>query len=397
MNFDDYVGSITTDLSHLRTFLNAWFRPDDLVTLVGIPTSGIRIVMSQVVSVKRLLAITTDEEFAGLTMIDDRKVNLYIATNPTKEVNGVVIDKSRGTKADVRDIYGCFVDLDVIKEGKKSGVFESKQEIFNFLGSFPLKPTMVIDNGSGGGIHAYWRLNDEDVPRATEGLLAAWWSFVSEQSPVQVDRLIDITRILRLPSGVYWPSNDTEKFDSVKVVYADGPTYSLDELMNISAAPYKKYVEKLAELKTQKTRVNVEKWNKRLSSKIAQNSPNISRELSERQYNILNQLIQSHIDDELSWQDILGPYGWTCLKVSDDGEETWARPGKNERSAVVNYVNGRGEVSGAMSLLSSSAETGISDLKEAGIPITKMQVLLRYKYDDDINEMIDDLYEKVVK
>lgn len=395
MDFDNYAGSISTDLSHLHTFLNAWFRPDDLVTLVGIPTSGVRIVMSQVISVQRLLAVTEDE-FPGLTMIDDRKVNLYVATNPTKEVNGVIIDKSRGTKADVRDIYGCFVDLDVNKEGKKSGVFESKQDILDFLDNFPLKPTMVIDNGSGGGIHAYWRLHDEDVPRATDSLLAAWWSFVYENSDVQIDRLIDITRILRLPSGIYWPSNEADRFDSVKVVYADGPRYSLDQLTEISKEPYQIYVNKLLALKTEKTRVNVEKWNQRLTKRIADASPNLAPEMSERKFNILNQLIQNYIDDELEWQDILGPYGWTCLKTADNGEETWARPGKNERSAVVNYVNGLGEVSGAMSLLSSSAETGISDLKEAGIPITKMQVLLRYNYNDDINQMIDDLYEKVV-
>lgn len=403
MQFDDYVGTIDIDLSHMGRFLTKWFRPEDLVTVSGVTTSGIRKYLSWVLPVSRLQdVVNNNEDFTGMTTLGDQKMNLYVGTNPTKEDNAVTLFGSRGTKADVRDIYGCYVDLDVVKAGKKTGVFESKEAIFEFLKNFPLPPTIVVDNGVSGGVHAYWRLVDEDVPRATDLLLSQWWSYVAENSPVQVDRLIDITRVLRLPSGVYWPSNDKDKFDIVRVVSDDGPQYSLDYLLDISKEPFDKYQTKLAEIRTQKTRINVQLWNDRLEKRIKDQGllggvSSTDRLYSERQFKIVNQLLENYLENEVDWGDILEPQGWTQLKVSDNGEETWARPGKSDRSAVVNYVNSLGQVSGAMSLLSSSVETGLSDLKEAGIPITKMQVMLRYNYNDDIGLMVDDLYEKVVK
>ena len=61
----------------------------------------------------------------------------------------------------------------------------------------------------------------------------------------------------------------------------------------------------------------------------------------------------------------------------------FARPGKGDRSAVVDYTDENGVVSPVMSLLSKSEMTGLLDLYEAAIPLTKYQVLLRTRYQDN--------------
>lgn len=396
MLFDEYAGTVDIDLTHVRSFLRNWYREDDLVTLVGMPTSGPFRTIHSVVPMKEVLEADEDN-FRGLLSFDDIKVNMYIGTNPTTEDNSIDLFKSRGTKKDVRDIYGCFVDLDVVKDGKKEGVFPSKEAIYEFLRSLDMQPTIIVDNGASGGVHAYWRLEDEDVAHAPKDLGAMWWSYIANKSPVRIDRLIDITRMLRLPSGIYWPSNGADKFDTVKVISADGPRYSLHDFMSVVEEPHRVYLAKLEALRVERTHDNIEFWNKRLESLYKSDSEVRQKEFSMFQFNVINTLIESYIEKDVLWSDLLGPYGWTHLKTLDDGEETWARPGKMERSAVVNYVDGEGRVSGAMSLLSSSAETGLSDLKEARVPITKFQVMLRYVYDDDISKMVEDLYSKVVK
>lgn len=396
MKFNDAVGSIDIDTSHLKRFLTTWFRKDDLVTIVGIPATGVRKVMSFTIKASELHDVTP-EMFDKLSIVetDQRRMNVYVGINPTKEENTVTL-YSRGDKSNVRAVYGCFIDLDVVKSGKKLGVFESKDEIYSFLKSLDLPPTMIIDNGANGGVHAYWRLKDEDIERADESLLAHWWAYISSLSPVKIDRLIDKTRISRLPSGIYWPS-DEGKFDNVKVVMDDGPLYSLDHILNVSEYAYNEHNRKVSELRMQKTRTDIDAWNKRLAHHIVLNdSRATSRQYTERQVTVLMYLMDDYISNHFEWSDILEPYGWTFLRQDHDGSGVWARPGQGARSAVVDYQKSDGSISGVMSLLSSSDETLLADLKEAGVPLTKKQVLLRLKYNDDVVLMVDDLYTEVM-
>lgn len=393
MQFKDFAGSTSIDLKHLHEFLGTWFRPDDLLTIVGIPATGVRKVMSFTVKASELVTVPP-EEFEKLTVVstDRRKINVYTCINPTKEENHVQL-YSRGTKEDVRDVYGCFIDLDVVKEGKKQGVFETKQDIYAFLDSLEVPPTMVLDNGADGGIHAYWRLVDQDIPNATEELMARWWAYISSLSPVKIDRLIDKTRLSRLPSAIYWPSGDG-KFDTVKVVKSRGPQYTLQELVDVSQDAFDKHNKRVSELRMQKTRIDVDLWNERLAQRISESEPD--RRFSEQQVKIMMHLIDQYINTQFDWADILEPHGWTFLKESGEGDQVWARPGKNDRSATVNHQKNDGSISGVMSLLSSSDETRLADLKEAGVPLTKRQVLLRLKYNDDVIRMVDDMYQEVL-
>jgi hypothetical protein len=93
----------------------------------------------------------------------------------------------------------------------------------------------------------------------------------------------------------------------------------------------------------------------------------------------------------MSWAEILEPYGWTWQRELRDGSNEWARPGRDERSAVVDY-----EDSPVMSLLSMADETGLADLKDAGIPLTKYRVLWRLKFNDqDDDSMIKYLIKRM--
>ena len=395
MRFDDYAGKISIDTSHMQSFMRSWFLEDDLVTIMGTTASGYRSNLSFTVPVKELVT-ATNEEFEKLTTIesDGRRVNLYFGVNPTKEDNSVTLYR-RGGKENVRDIYGCFIDLDVVHSGSKEGVFSSKENIYNFLDKLPHPPTLVVDNGISGGVHAYWRLVDEDVPKADETLIAHWWAYISSLSDVKIDRLIDKSRVARMPSGIYWPK-DGDKFDTVKVIKSDGNRYRLDDLISVSKEAFDSYNYRMAEIRAQKTRTDIDKWNGWLLEKVKEKNPTLSRSLCDRQVLVLMHMIDNYLNTSYSWHDILEPYGWTFLKTHDSGAGVWARPGQSARSAEVDYPKSDGTISHVMSLLSSSEETGLSDLKEAGVPLTKRQVLLRLKYDDNVIAMVNDMYKEVI-
>lgn len=396
MQFDDYVGSIFVDTSHMKNFVKSWFREDDFISVMGNIIGGYSTRLSFVISVEELLNIS-DKEFEDLTTItsDGRKVNLYFAVNPTKEDNTVSLYK-RGGKENVREIYGCFVDFDVVHGEAKQGVFNSKDDIYSFLDSLEFPPSIIVDNGVNGGVHAYWRLVDEDTSKAEETLIARWWAYISAQSNVKIDRLIDKSRVARLPSGIYWPK-DGEKFDMVRLVKSDGARYKLDDLLAISEKDAEAYSDRIDQIRAQRTQVDTKKWNDWLETKVKQSNPGLDRSLTTRQVRVLMHMIEQHVNNNYQWCDILEPYGWSFFKEQSDGAVQWCRPGKHgEKSAVVDHVYEDGSMASAMSLLSSSEETGLYDLKEAGIHITKKQALLRFKYNDDVVAMANDMYSEVM-
>lgn len=396
MRFTDVAGSIQLDVSHLKTFVESWYDEGDNIVVVGMPVEGARRVMSQALSRERILSLT-NEDLDGLTKIGDdgRKVNTYIGINPVKDPEAVTL-YSRGTEDNVMSVYGCFIDFDINKEGKKSGVFDSKEDILSFIDSLDLEPTIVVDNGESGGIHAYWRFEDvyTGVDRDKyKPLLTGWWAYIQSKTDKHIDRLIDVTRISRLPSGIYWPSAG-EKFDTVKVIRSSGVRHSRDSILNLSGPSYEAHKKRLENLRIEKTsnldfsvrQFVVSGAEGELLQKIVDLRP------SNR--NMVLTLVEQHINHTFLWRDILEPHGWTFLKDGPDGEEVWSRPGKSDRSAVVNHMKHTGEVSVVMSLLSSSPETGLADLKEAGVDLTKMQVLLRLSYEDDVVSMLTDITRK---
>ncbi|MGN6037293.1 hypothetical protein ACP6NG_18160 [Brevibacterium casei] len=88
--------------------------------------------------------------------------------------------------------------------------------------------------------------------------------------------------------------------------------------------------------------------------------------------------------EEVSWEDILTEAGWSYLRTDYDGRDLWVRPGSSQKSAAVNWP----ENPDVMSLLSDSPATGLFDLKEAGIPLTKYRVALRLIAGDEPAKLV---------
>lgn len=397
MKFGEVVGSIEIDVEHMKSFVGTWFEDEDDLVVVGFPVEGSRRVLSMALT-KEILLEATPESFSELTRNVDngRKYDLYVGVNPISDPESVTLT-SRGSEENVKAVYGCFIDLDINRVGKKSGAFDNKDQILEFLDSIPLEPTIVVDNGSSGGIHAYWRFEDPiDMSEsiAVKPYLVGWWAYLNSLTDRNIDRLIDVTRIARMPSSIYWPKTSSDKFDTVKVLKNTGKRYKRDDLLALTKEAYQRHCDTLDRIRSEKS------FGIDVSLKNYAAEPGNSERLKElinlrpHNLNMLTALVEHTINDNYSWYDILEPYGWTMLKESSDGSLVWSRPGKLDRSAVTDYRRDDG-VSQVMSLLSSSEETGLSDLKEAGVLLTKMQVLLRLRYNDNVIEMIDDVLKEV--
>jgi hypothetical protein len=87
----------------------------------------------------------TDTE---IKKFNEQGYNVYYLPNYPSLYTGGTVD---GSQVDTFEYV--FVDMD-LKEGK----YKSKDEFVEFVCTFPLQPTKIID--SGNGIHVYWRVSD---------------------------------------------------------------------------------------------------------------------------------------------------------------------------------------------------------------------------------------------
>lgn len=110
---------------------------------------------------------------------------------------------ARGTAADVRLAPALFVDLDV-----KIGAFPSLAAVMDFLDRLPLKPTAVINSGTGA--HAWWIFKEPFELLTPENLAGfdslsrGWLEFLRRSTgpSITIDSTVDAARVLRLPGTV---------------------------------------------------------------------------------------------------------------------------------------------------------------------------------------------------
>lgn len=386
MRLADKLGTYDIDPSHLKNFVSTWFEPGDHIVFTGMRPSysGIKGTISATLSYEEVMNIGKDA-IKEMTFWGDRgqMYNVYLGINPVKDPDEITLHK-RGSTENIQRMIGCFVDLDV-----KDGAFHSKEQIYNFLGSLEHQPTIIVDNGVNGGVHAYWKIvrEDQDLSKSNEKTLKAWWTYINQQAPCSVDRLTDLTRMSRMPSGIYWPSEGS-RTDSVRIhTINEDRVLAAEEIKEITAESVERYERKLDTLKRTGLRYhnltsrhkNGNKDTKILASEMKKDGFSMDPNMFLTRRVFIEQLI----NDRMDWADILEPAGWTFLKKQNDGSRVFARPGKGDRSAVVDYTDENGVVSPVMSLLSKSEMTGLLDLYEAAIPLTKYQVLLRTRYQDN--------------
>lgn len=122
--------------------------------------------------------------------------NIYFFPNhPSKDVYA---DGLRYMNGSVIDVFNyIFLDMDL-----KDGVYASKEEFFERLSKFPVKPTMVVD--SGNGVHAYWRMSGLTKKSFILGQFALINEFKTDQS------VWTVLQLMRMP-GFY----NTKRLDNL--------------------------------------------------------------------------------------------------------------------------------------------------------------------------------------
>lgn len=376
MRLADKRGEINISADLAKQYVQAWFKPTDLITIVGrrsVPTGNFDTITQTIVAKEFLEHLDNDALQNIVFDSDGSSWNIYAGICPVKEELSIY---RRGTKDNIAYVPGLWADIDI-----KPDSFATEADIIEWLHSLELRPTMICGSGSGG-VHAYWRAHWSE--QFDENLVERWWSYLDEMAGEgrSIDKLIDSTRMLRLPGTVHFPkltsssSDASRKLGMVKIIELTGQTYGTQQVMDISEGAYLRRGERRKKLvgEDAQRRIDGDALAKSLLADKVTGRWKLLRAIA---------YIEDIVNDTYSWDQILEPLGWTFMKQLRDGSNEWARPGRNERSAVVDF-----EGSPVMSLLSTSLETGLADLKDAGIHLSKYRVLLRLHYNDDTDALI---------
>lgn len=310
----------------------------------------------------------------GLDWVNgDSQWNVYYSIAPATEV--VEGKSKRPGKKHAAGIRQLFADIDC-----KPGSFADESEVREFVEGLPIPPSCVVWTGSGGA-HLSWLVDSdsrEDFFR--DGKSAEkWWTWLMEQAGGrEIDRLIDAeSRVLRLPGTVRWAkSGKTEKSARVTAEYFDVPRVTYGQFSEVTGPSYMEYEKRVTKRRAD-------------DDDLLGQMVDITGRRGMWSDLIILSMVDELADEYLEWDEILEGYGWTKFREGGDGSIEWTRPGTGAsyKSATTDWP----ESPNIMSLLSDSPETGLSDLKEAEIPLTKWRVFLRLVHGDDVWAALDDL------
>lgn len=339
-----------------KQFLTAWFTESDLISLVGKNDGKFTTYFAQVGDLLK----NTDEEWRELYQIEWASDGLYFGVHPVKQA--LDNPRKRGTAQNIKALNGVYADLDI-----KPGAFEDQTEILHFINRLPLKPTALIDSGSGGA-HAYWKF---DSPASvTKDIQRAWNDYLRAEALKRgknIDQLKDITRILRVP----------------------GSPRGLRTVSIISLNPENTYPLSVIEEQANPAHYQASLQRRATKKRFTQAIEECKAQYPLQALAALVELEERYT--ETDWAEILEPQGWRLTAENQDGSRQWARPGATSpRSAVTDWLDpATGKTSGAMSLLSDSPETRLADLKDADIALTKYRVAMRLIHNDDFNSALN--------
>lgn len=372
MKLSDYAGEVRISSNDAKLFIQTWFKGEDKICISGLKSkrTGSMDAVSQSMTAREFVTSADDASLESTVFDEDGSMwNIYVSVCPIK---ADVSLKQRGTKSNVAYVPGVWADLDA-----KPGSFSSQEEILAWLDGLALEPTLICGSGSGG-VHAYWRLRWDE--QGDENLVDSWWSYLNEQAGERsIDHLVDTTRILRLPGTVRFPKADESsgKIGSVSLIKANidqDHRYSVQQIREVSADAMRRKAEQ------RKRTIQNDAQRRERVDEIAKTLID-----GNNRWGFLQAVshIEDYVNDNWSWGRILEPYGWKYRRTLSDGSKEWARPGQNDRSAVLDY-----DGSPVMSLLSTNPSTGLYDLKDAGIVLTRYRVALRLMFSDNEDEMI---------
>ena len=100
--------------------------------------------------------------------------------------------------------------------------------------------------------------------------------------------------------------------------------------------------------------------------------------------------LEEDFNETYSWDSILEPQGWTKLGVDEDGRVIWSRPGDGARKSATTDWPDSPHV---MSLFSTAPETGLLNLHDAQVVLTKYRVWVELVWGGDEGAAIEKLLE----
>jgi hypothetical protein len=308
---------------------------------------------------------------------------------------------ARGCKRDMLWSPGCWADLDV-----GEGRFAGEGECLEALSSCGLEPSLVVATGSGG-LHGYWRLRGGVDAEVAERMSERMIALLRAATGVRLDSVFNADRVMRLPGSVRWPKarevagalEDLRSGGEVRfaggrlcrLVSVGGPEWGVEDVVRVTAGVW---------AGVQERREARERGERRL---IADANLDLMEWLDERRRSGAGSgggrgwwgdLYSVATAEELfagrwSWEAVLEPHGWRLLggdgAVDAQGRRTWTRPGgggvgTNPRSLITDWR----ESPDVASLLSEAPETGLADLKESGVALTKLRVHVALEWGGDL-------------
>jgi len=377
VSFEDVAPRVQAD--EAKAFFNTWFEGRDGVAVLtrmepevkGASTK--RWPNSRAVPADQVSEMISDDLLAEIVLDESGNWNSYFScsTHVTDPTHG---GKRRGGKNTVSAVHGLWLDLDV-----KDGAFESASDCDSLIRGMGLRPTAVVDSGSGGQ-HAYWKL-DRPLPKDKgEKLCTAWVARAREISGIHIDRLVTCDRVMRIPGTIRWPKTLGETPRLVHLRHNEsGIKHSVEAVWGLAGHAWDRQAESLKADR---------EWG---DEQKALGARELSRLLEAGGWAGLVGIsgFEDSFNENMSWREILEPHGWTQLGEDSDGRQRWARPGRDSKSAHAGYP----ESPHVMNLFSDDPGTGLNDLLVAGTDLTKLRVHAKLAYGGDLARLIRDYFE----
>lgn len=338
LNFGQLAGDDPV-LADAQEFFEYWFEPDDLICFMA----------SEPKKPKEHGYLTLEQFLA----FDEKMFSDFVVGCDTYYVVGPSIEMTshfrRGGDANLKSSVGVYADLDI-----KDAGFSTQGEILEFLGGLEIAPSVIVDSGSGG-VHAYWKLSERMDRKEAKAVQGGWNEYLNYKAgDISIDALKDVSRVLRVPGSLRQPKSDEEPgAHVVRLAGGSREVHERTDLMKL-CSPIHKAANR------RKTAA------KRVDDNLVSKS---------------DDALVERIND-LPWSTILTEAGWSFEREDYDGRCWWGRPG-SVKSAAVEWP----ESPEVMSLMSGSPETGLLDLKEAGVILTKFRVALRLLAGDDLSKL----------
>lgn len=305
-----------------------------------------------------------------LIYADDMRWNLYMGVGVMGKKPQGPTGRRKGGKKDITYVPGVWIDLDVDKDD----AFRDEEHALDLLRYIDPLPTIVVATGTGG-VHGYWKTAQPLNPEHAEELTEMWWAHLERESQSKIDKLTNCDRIMKLPGSIRWAKEQGDEPKPVRLLYSTKGTVLASTLEAKSTAAWGDYKTKIQERK--------------LSHRKSRDSALDIVGLKKGGWNRLMALtsLEDEFNDTHTWEDILLPHGWTQIGHDGEGRTLWARPGvdpsKLRKAAATDFGDSQ-----AMSLFSDSPETGLLNLHEAEVPLTKYRVHVELNWNGNEAEFV---------